>query len=185
MPQQNNSSRQYSGFCQIISMILLGLGLAATQYSYALPSDRQQPISIDADSSSMNANSKTGLIRGNVVITQGTLKLNADTVSSSANQKGETTLITIQGSPAKFQQQTDTKNGLAKGEAKTITYNIETGILTLSGNAYLYQNGASFRGENLRYSMNKGDIQADGGTKGRIQIIIPPSAQQSFSGVKD
>jgi lipopolysaccharide export system protein LptA len=65
----------------------------------------------------------------------------------------------------------------------------ETGIITLSGNAFLSQNGATFRGENLKYSMSKGDIQADGGStgqkKGRIQIVIPPSAQQSLSGVND
>ena len=83
----------------------------------------------------------------------------------------------------------DSNKGLARGEGKRINYNAETGIITLSGNAFLSQNGATFRGENLKYSMSKGDIQADGGStgqkKGRIQIVIPPSAQQSLSGVND
>lgn len=184
MFQHNKFYHSYMRVARIAALVGGSLFIGITT-SYALQSDRKQPIQIEADSSSMNANNKMGSIRGNVVITQGTLRLNADNVSSTTNAKGETTQIIIQGSPAKFQQQMDNKNGLAQGEAKTITYNLETGILTLSGNAYLNQNGASFRGENLRYSMNKGDIEANGGNKGRIKIVIPPSSQQSFSGVKD
>ena len=39
--------------------------------------------------------------------------------------------------------------------------------------------------------MNKGDIEASGGpnstgtSKGRLQIIIPPSTQKTFPGVRD
>lgn len=184
MPLQNKTFSKHVGLLHIFTLMVGVLG--SVQYAHALATDRQQPIYIDADSSSMNAKSKMGSIRGNVVITQGSLKLNADSVSSTSNQKGETTLITIQGTPAKFQQQTEGKNGLATGEAKTITYNLDTGIISLSGNAKLNQNGASFRGENLRYSMSKGDVEANGGGKGgRIQMVIPPSAQQSFSGVRD
>ena len=59
------------------------------------------------------------------------------------------------------------------------------------GNAYLYQDGASIRSSTLKYSMNKGDIEASGGvsgtgsSKGRVQIIIPPSTQKTFPGARD
>ena len=126
---------------------------------------------------------------GNVVIQQGTLKLQADAIVANLNSNNQIKTVTANGSPAKFQQQMDSNKGLARGEGKRINYNAETGIITLSGNAFLSQNGATFRGENLKYSMSKGDIQADGGStgqkKGRIQIVIPPSAQQSLSGVND
>ncbi|HJE76267.1 MAG TPA: lipopolysaccharide transport periplasmic protein LptA, partial [Acinetobacter johnsonii] len=43
----------------------------------------------------------------------------------------------------------------------------------------------------LRYSMNKGDIEAigtpnnSGSSSGRVQIVIPPSSSQSFPGARD
>ena len=93
--------------------------------------------------------------------------------------------------PARFQQQVSTNKGIAKGQAQKIIYNAETGIITLSGSALLEQDGASIRGNTLRYSMNKGDIEAigtpnnSGSSSGRVQIVIPPSGSQSFPGARD
>ena len=86
---------------------------------------------------------------------------------------------------------------ISMGEAQKIVYDAESGLLNLVGNAYLYQNGASIRSNTLKYSMNKGDIEANGSgasadtgsgtgsTKGRVQIIIPPSSSKSFPGARD
>ena len=68
---------------------------------------------------------------------------------------------------------------------------LKTGIINLIGNAYLYQDGASIRSSSLKYSMNKGDIEASGSSnstgspKGRVQIIIPPNSTKSFPGARD
>ena len=100
-------------------------------------------------------------------------------------------LITATGSPAQFQQKVDPAKGLAKGQAQKIVYNAETGIITLSGNAFMQQDGASIRGATLKYSMNKGDIEATGtpnktgSSSGRVQIVIPPSSSTSFPGARD
>jgi lipopolysaccharide export system protein LptA len=79
----------------------------------------------------------------------------------------------------------DVNKGLARGEAQTIIYNADTGIITLSGKAYLYQDGSSIRGNTLKYSMNKGDVEAQGSSTNRVQIIIPPSSSKSFPGARD
>ncbi|MBO6152517.1 MAG: lipopolysaccharide transport periplasmic protein LptA, partial [Acinetobacter sp.] len=77
------------------------------------------------------------------------------------------------------------------GQAQKIIYNAETGIITLSGGALLQQNGASIRGNTLKYSMNKGDVEAtgtpnsSGSSSGRVQIVIPPSGAKSFPGARD
>lgn len=55
----------------------------------------------------------------------------------------------------------------------------------------LQQNGASIRGNTLKYSMNKGDVEAtgtpnsSGSSSGRVQIVIPPSGAKSFPGARD
>lgn len=157
----------------------------------ALPSDRNQQISLVADRATYN--DKTGVTTyiGNVVIEQGTMKVQASSIVAQLNQNKQMSVITATGSPAKFQQQLETNRGIARGEAQKIVYNAETGIINLIGNAYLYQDGASIRSSTLKYSMNKGDIEASGasgaGNKDnkRVQIIIPPAANKSFPGARD
>lgn len=169
---------------------IFGLGLCAfSAMSFALPSDRNQPISLLADRATYN--DKTGITTytGNVVIEQGSMKINAASIVANLNANKQISTVTASGSPAKFQQQLETNRGIARGEAQKIVYNAQSGILNLSGNAYLYQDGASIRGNSLKYSMNKGDIEVSGGgsgaSKGRVQIIIPPSSSKSFGGVRD
>ena len=184
--------KQHSWILSNFKNTVLGVGLSALSvFAYALPSDRNQPLSLLADRATYN--DKTGITTytGNVVIEQGTMKINAASIVASLNSNKQVSTITATGSPAKFQQQLETNRGIARGEAQKIVYNAETGILNLSGNAYLYQDGASIRGNTLKYSMNKGDIEASGTSNttgsptGRVQIIIPPSTSKSFPGVRD
>ncbi|WP_159196962.1 lipopolysaccharide transport periplasmic protein LptA, partial [Klebsiella pneumoniae] len=92
----------------------------------------------------------------------GTMKLQANSIVANLNNKRQISLITATGSPTQFQQKVDASKGLTKGQAQKIVYNAETGIITLSGNALLQQDGASIRGATLKYSMNKGDVEAIG-----------------------
>nr|WP_180028220.1 lipopolysaccharide transport periplasmic protein LptA [Acinetobacter sp. YH16032] len=189
MHQTKPSYLSGSKMLKAIAMVALS---SISVMAFALPSDRNQPIMLLADRATYN--DKTGITTyvGNVSVEQGTFKLNAASIVANLNANRQISSVNASGSPAKFQQQLESKRGIARGEASKIVYNADTGIITLSGNAYLYQDGASIRGNTLRYSMNKGDIEVVGGgssgtgsSKGRVQIIIPPSASKSFSGVRD
>ena len=157
----------------------------------AIPSDRQQPISLVADRATFNERTGITTYTGNVIIEQGTMKLQANSIVANLNSQKQISTITANGSPARFQQVIDTAKGIAKGHAQKIVYNADTGIITLTGNALLEQDGASIRGNTLRYSMNKGDIEAvgtpnkTGSSSGRVQIVIPPSSSKSFPGARD
>ncbi|WP_313660806.1 lipopolysaccharide transport periplasmic protein LptA [Acinetobacter variabilis] len=170
----------------LLSLVALGSATA-----FALPSDRNQPITLLADRATFNERTGVTTYSGNVIIEQGTMKLQANSIVANLNNKKQISLITATGSPAQFQQKVDPAKGLAKGQAQKIVYNAETGIITLSGNAYLQQDGASIRGNILKYSMNKGDIEATGtpnktgSAAGRVQIVIPPSSSKSFPGARD
>ena len=157
----------------------------------AIPSDRQQPISLVADRATFNERTGITTYTGNVIIEQGTMKLQANSIVANLNSQKQISTITANGSPARFQQKIDAAKGIAKGQAQKIVYNADTGIITLTGNAFLEQDGASIRGNTLRYSMNKGDIEAvgtpnkTGSSSGRVQIVIPPSSSKSFPGARD
>ncbi|MDO4222903.1 MAG: lipopolysaccharide transport periplasmic protein LptA [Acinetobacter sp.] len=169
-------------FAQLITATAMA---SVTVLAHAIPSDRNQQITLSADKATYNDKTGVTTYSGNVIIQQGTLKVQADSIVAQLNAKREIQSITATGRPAKFQQKIHVDKGLAQGQAQKIIYNADTGIITLSGGAYLNQDGAIMRAETLRYSMNKGDVEATGSKAGRVQLVIPPSSQKSFPGVRD
>ncbi len=95
-----------------------------------MPSDRNQPISLVADRATFNEKTGITTYTGNVIIEQGTMKLQANSIVANLNSKKEISTITATGGPAHFQQKTDPAKGPAKGQAQKIIYNAETGIIT-------------------------------------------------------
>ncbi|WP_111891837.1 lipopolysaccharide transport periplasmic protein LptA [Acinetobacter sp. MB5] len=181
----------------VFNAVILGALSCTAMSAFALPTDRNQPISLVADRATYNDKTGYTTYSGNVVIEQGSMKLQADSVTAQLNKSRQISTVTANGHPARFQQKMDVNKGLARGEGQKIIYDADTGIVTLSGNAYVDQDGASVRGATLRYSMNKGDIEAVGSSsgggatstnpsqnKGRVQIVIPPNASKSAPGAK-
>ena len=178
----------------LLKVAVLGACSFTAMATFALPDDRTKPISLVADKATYNDKTGYTTYTGNVIIEQGSMKLQADAVNAQLNKDRQISMVTATGRPARFQQKTDPNKGFAKGEGQKIVYNADTGILTLLGNAYVNQDGASVRGATLRYSMNKGDIEAVGSSnskadstspaqnQGRVQIVIPPNSSKSLPG---
>ncbi|RIJ77838.1 lipopolysaccharide transport periplasmic protein LptA, partial [Nakamurella silvestris] len=92
------------------------LSLSAT--AFALPSDRNQPISLVADKATYSEATGVTTYTGNVIIEQGTMKLQASSIVAQLNKSKQISTITATGGPAKFQQQVDSAKGVARGEAQ-------------------------------------------------------------------
>src|SRR5690554_524911 len=86
-----------------ISLILFTSILLVAPYSYALPSDQQQPIEIFSNSAKHDNKTGQSSYLGDVIIHQGSIKLEADRV----NIQRETAVVEATGLPAYFQQQPD------------------------------------------------------------------------------
>lgn len=56
--------------------------------------------------------------------------------------------------------------------------------MTLSGNAKLTQNGGSFSGNVIHYSLKVGDIEATAGNSQRVELLFPPQ-QTNRVGVRN
>lgn len=81
--------------------LLLSLSAALGSVSaWALPSDREQPIRIQADSAELDDKQGVAVYRGDVVITQGTMKVTGDTVTITQNAQGDVEVFTSVGKPA-------------------------------------------------------------------------------------
>src|SRR5690606_3701014 len=188
MNQTPKAKMMHTFLKRMMLATVVGLGSIA---AFALPSDRNQPITLLADRATFNERTGVTTYSGNVIIEQGTMKLQANSIVANLNNKRQISLITATGSPTQFQQKVDASKGLTTGQAQKIVYNAEPAIITLSGNALLQQDGASIRGAILKYSMNKGDVEGiatpnkTGSAEGRVKIVIPPSASHTFPGARD
>lgn len=164
-----------------LSIIML---LTLPLYSHALPSDANQPIKLLADKATYSERTGITSYSGTVVITQGTLKLTADDITVNLSQQRSINSAVATGRPATMQQVVTQEKGLAKGQANKIDYNAVSGIITLTGNAKLTQNGASFAGNVIRYSLKAGDVEATAGGNQRVELVFPPNNGSSQSGIR-
>ena len=158
--------------------------LALPLYSHALPSDANQSIKLLADKATYSERTGVTSYSGTVVITQGTFKMTADNITVNLSQGRNINSAAATGRPATMQQVVTQEKGLAKGQANKIDYNAVTGIVTLTGNAKLVQNGASFSGNVIRYSLKDGDVEATAGGSQRVELVFPPSNSNSQSGIR-
>jgi lipopolysaccharide export system protein LptA len=177
----SNRSIQVPHGLSALPMVML---LALPLYSHALPSDANQQIKLLADKATYSESTGITSYSGTVVITQGTFKMTADNITVNLSQGRSINSAVATGRPATMQQVVTQEKGLAKGQANKIDYNAVTGIVTLTGNAKLVQNGASFAGNVIRYSLKAGDVEATAGGSQRVELVFPPSNSNSQSGIR-
>jgi lipopolysaccharide export system protein LptA len=141
----------------------------------ALTADQSQPINIEADTADINDQAGTTVYRGNVIVTQGSIRLSGDTVT--VYSPGRTLQkVTAEGNPAHFQQRPDNKSEDMRAQSRTMEYLIDVEKLILLGDAHIWQDGDKISGNRIDY-----DIKADLGkaTKGagegeRVKVVIQP-----------
>ena len=135
-----------------------------------------QVISIDADYAERNE--KTGLTeyRGNVVIRQGTIIIEADRIIIYSD-KNKVIRVACFGTPAGYQQRSEDEQEILIARANNIDYLIADDLLKLKTDASLIKNGTSIKGDSISYDLAKGTWKAKGDQQGaqkRIQLVIPP-----------
>lgn len=112
----------------------------------------------------------------NVVITQGSIVINADkvTITRSAQNTGQKEVIEAVGKPVRFSQQLD--NGQqVQAYANSAHYDLSSEFLTLTGNAELMQGSSKTHGEHITYDVKAEQLKATGSKNSRVKTIIVPS----------
>lgn len=162
--------------------------MAAASSVYALPSDRDQPIRIQADSAELDDNKGRAVYRGDVVITQGTLKITGNTVTVTRNAKGEVDTFTAQGRPAYYEQQPAAGESLVHAYGRTIEYFANDERIVLTDQAKVVRDGNTFEGERIVYNTRTQVVNA-GRAEGakvstprpRVDMVIQPRKKSAES----
>lgn len=162
--------------------LLFSLGAALVSASaWALPSDREQPIRIQADSAELDDKQGVAVYRGNVIITQGTLKITGDTVTITQTPAGDVDVFTSVGKPAYYEQLPATDKQIVKAYGLTIQYFAANERIVLIDQAKVIQEGNTFEGEKIVYDTRRQIVNAGRATgtnvstpRPRIDMVIQP-----------
>lgn len=145
----------------------------------ALSSDRVQPISVSADYAERNELTGLTQYRGNVIIRQGSILIDAEEVTIHYEDDTVSRILCL-GSPASYQQISLDDTTLVIAKAETIEYLLINDIINLKTNASLARNGTFIKGDTINYDLAKGTWKAKGDDQSdqkRIQLVIPPFKQ--------
>jgi lipopolysaccharide export system protein LptA len=179
------------------ALALFGLtALAFAPAVLALSTDRSQPLNVDANyqKSTQSQSGKAGdpditRMDGNVVMTQGSMKANADHatiyqnpsgVADAKGNYGSLTRVLMTGDQAHMQQVHDGDCGLMTADADTIDYHNDTGIAILTGHVVVVQKGkGEFHGEHMTYNTNTGEMESgDNSPTSRVHLVMEPKNKQ-------
>lgn len=156
--------------------LLLALCALVPGAVWALATDREQPIHIEADRVEIDDIEGISVYRGSVVYTQGTIRLEADTVHVRHTPERTITRIEAVGEPARFRQRIDGQDEDLQGHARRIEYHANPERVVLQGEAWIRRLDAEFSGEAISYEADRDVVQATrgDGDEGRVRIVIQP-----------
>ena len=167
-----------------IRFSLAGVLLAACVVQ-AEQADRTKPMEISSNNGCMMDQVKgVSTCEGNVLIIQGTLRLNAEKVVVTQDQRGNQTLLAT-GRIVTFRQKMDSKHAWVEGHSTCLNYSSGTNLLVLQGNAVVKEGGNLVMGDVITYNTRSEIYHVTGGigtgqNKGRVTVILHPKTAASL-----
>jgi len=151
--------------------------------AWGLPSDREKPISIEADHAQLDDREGVTQYKGDAILIQGTLRIDGDIITFFYDENKQLTKAVAEGKRAKYQQVHKPGENPVKAQALRMEYYADRQKIYLIGDGHIWQNGDEFTGNYIEYDIAKNVVSAnskpvtvDGETqkKGRVHIIIQP-----------
>lgn len=156
--------------------------------AFAEKADREKPINFSAEQpAEVDFEKRVGTLRGNVVITQGTMTIRADRIDFKQNPDNSLS-ATATGNPVSFRQKKDDSDEYFEGYAQRAVYDGQKQTLELYDRALLKQGNDEIRSNYVSYNSATGQFKAEGrpdapGTEGpgnRVRGVFQPRSETPF-----
>jgi lipopolysaccharide export system protein LptA len=169
--------------------LLLAALLACSGAAVAEKADRDKPTQIEANRMSSDDARRMTLFEGNVVLTKGTVTIRADRIVVRQDAEGFQT-STATGTPARFRQRQDPKDGKEgewiEGEALRIEVDDRKSTIDLFDNARVVRGGDVVTGEHIFVDQRSDFFSVtagkDGAPGGRVRAVLQPKAPAAEAG---
>lgn len=169
----------------ILKITLTLFSLLLAKGVFALPTDAEQDLFMEAASLEADEIKGTLTYSGDVMMSQGSMKILADTVIIYGNADRATKVIAV-GRPAQFQQTPKVGEEPVKARAAELEYTVSSKSLSLQGDAQIEQEGQSLSGSFIEYDVQHsvvkaGSQQTEEDKKKRVRMVISPKLLESES----
>lgn len=160
-----------------LALLLAALAPAAS----AEKADREKEIQVLADRLTADDTKREAVYEGNVVVTQGTLRVAAARIVVREDAEGYRSFVAT-GNPVTFRQKRDKTEDWVEGEAQRAEFDDRTDLLKLLTQARLKSAQGEVTGDFISYDRGRDFFEVTGGAPGsapapgsRVKAtIIPP-----------
>ncbi len=158
--------------------------------AYALSTDKQQDMEIVADTADMDDIKGITIYRGDVVVTQGTMRITGHTLTVNFNDNGDMELAIMEGNPATYRQLPDNSEKYDEAESLRMEYYALKDYIILIDNALVIKpDGSRMTGSRIEYDTLLSQVKAKGSVKttkkdgknkgdGRVRITIKKKKEE-------
>jgi len=154
---------------------------------WALSSDSDQPMEIEADSAELDDQKRVTIYRGDVVVNQGSLHMTGDVMTVYYDENQELDHAVMEGDLAYYRQMPDDSDVYDEAWAKRMEHHGDKGRIILINDAKVVQDGLQFTGKRIDYdtinsrvlahsTLDKDSADDDTPDTGsqRVRVIISP-----------
>ena len=151
---------------------------AAATLAFADKADREKEINVGADKLTADDNTRTSVFEGNVVITQGTMRITAAKVTVKEDAERYKFYVAT-GGPVTFRQRRDKADDYVEGEAKRAEFDDKSAKLKLFDNARLKSVQGQIAGDLITYDTSRelfevGGSAQPGSPGSRVKATLIP-----------
>jgi lipopolysaccharide export system protein LptA len=146
----------------------------------ALSTDKNQDIEIESDSVYLDDTQNIGIYSGDVVVTQGSIRITGDTLTIHYTEDNEIDKIIVEGQPATFRQLPDDSTVYDEAEALLMEYHENNSLIILTNSARVNQGDRRLIAEHIEYDTELSQVSATGTPPNsdstqdtRVRLIIP------------
>jgi lipopolysaccharide export system protein LptA len=158
--------------------LLILMLFLASDVLFGLPEDRNQPIQLEADRAQLDQKTGVSLYEGNVVITQGSMRLAADRVTVYL-QDGSLQRLEAIGKPVTLRYKPAIDQEEIHGESYRVEYNVNAAQVVMTQDAKITQGQDVFSGNRIEYDLKQDTVKARGTNEGeRIQFTLHPRTKK-------
>jgi len=163
-----------------LSALFLPALLAVPLCVLAADNERQLPVNLRADRIDVDQKKGLSLYHGNVIFSQGTLRLNA-AHAEIRNRDNAVESVTAEGKPVRFRHRPDEMTEFIEGEALRIVYQVPAQLADLYGEVQVQRGRDLFQSAVLHYDIENQVMIAEGANEQPVYAALVPRTKNPES----
>ena len=171
--------------------LALAFAIACALPAWGERGDREKEIVVGADRLTADDANRTSTFEGNVIVTQGTMRMTAAQVTVKEDAERHKFYV-ANGAPVTFRQKRDNVDEYVEGFAERAEFDDRNDVLKLYNNARVKSNQNEITGDFISYDMKREVAEVSGAPPGKAAapnsrvkvIIIPPKKGEAAEGEK-